>query len=278
MTQPLYRKEVLDHGFVELLDVMPHYKPTCERCAGVGHIGKFANGILVGTENCPDCEGRGVIPRDIVIVNAARTSYLGQSKGVEADKKLLKYLYKNRHTTPFEQIEFQFRVKAPIVVWWQWVRHRTWNYNLQSGRYTEYEDEFYIPKKWRLQDIVNKQGSTEEFITSFQMKVDAEPEYGNVTTTVDISKHFEDRCKWDMDFYHQLVEAGVAKEQSRMFLPAFALYHEGYAKVDAKNLLDFLRLRTDEHAQWEIRQYALAIEEIFREVLPWTYELFKENK
>ncbi|HEC24354.1 MAG TPA: thymidylate synthase (FAD), partial [Chloroflexi bacterium] len=87
---------------------------------------------------------------DISIVNAARVSFLGHSKGDEQDKRLLFYLLKHRHTTPFEQVEFKFRVRAPVIVWWQWVRHRTWSYNLQSGRYTPFqEDEFYIPSLWR---------------------------------------------------------------------------------------------------------------------------------
>lgn len=84
-----------------------------------------------------------------------------------------------------------------------------------------------------------------------------------------------------LNHYRLLLEHGVAKEQAQLFLPAFALYHTGICKVDAHNLMHFLRLRTDEHAQWEIRQYALAIEQMFAEVLPWTFELYskeKENK
>lgn len=76
---------------------------------------------------------------DLAIVNAARVSFLGESKGDEADRKLLNYLMKHRHTSPFEQVEFKFRIKAPAVVWWQWVRHRTGSFNFQSGRYTEAE-------------------------------------------------------------------------------------------------------------------------------------------
>ncbi|OQY37166.1 MAG: hypothetical protein B6243_01215 [Anaerolineaceae bacterium 4572_5.2] len=84
---------------------------------------------------------------DLAIINAARVSFLGESKGAEADKKLLFYLMKHRHTSPFEQVEFKFRVHAPLVTWWQWVRHRTWNFNAQSGRYTPFEeDSFYHTK------------------------------------------------------------------------------------------------------------------------------------
>ncbi|PJF40106.1 MAG: thymidylate synthase (FAD), partial [Phototrophicales bacterium] len=92
------------------------------------------------------------IPGDLAIVNAARVSFLGESKGDERDKKLLFYLLRHRHTSPFEMVEFKFRVRAPLVTWWQWVRHRTWNMNAQSGRYTPFEEnDFYVPSVWRKQ-------------------------------------------------------------------------------------------------------------------------------
>jgi thymidylate synthase (FAD) len=98
------RVELLDKGWIELVDLMPH------PAAGVSG--------------------------ELAIVNAARTSFLGESKGTDKDKNLLFYLLRHRHTTPFEMVEFKFRVRAPLVTWWQWVRHRTWNMNAQSGRYT----------------------------------------------------------------------------------------------------------------------------------------------
>jgi len=97
---------------------------------------------------------------DLAIVNAARTSYLGESKGDERDKKLLFYLMEHRHDGPFEMVEFRFRVHAPELVWRQLLRHRTGSYNLQSYRYTQaQEEEFYVPEEWRLQSQQNKQGS-----------------------------------------------------------------------------------------------------------------------
>ena len=100
------RVKVLDKGYVELVDLMPHP----------------ATGI----------------PGDLAIVNAARVSYLGESRGDERDRKLLFYLMRHRHTSPFEMVEFKFRCRAPLLTWWQWVRHRTWNANAQSGRYTPF--------------------------------------------------------------------------------------------------------------------------------------------
>ena len=90
-------------------------------------------------------ELQDVMGDDLAIVNAARVSFLGESKGDERDKKLLFYLLRHRHTSPFEQVEFKFRVRAPLVTWWQWVRHRTWSMNAQSGRYTPFEEgDFYL--------------------------------------------------------------------------------------------------------------------------------------
>ena len=120
------RIDVLDKGWIELIDLMPH----------------------------PDSKVGG----DLAIVNAARVSFLGESKGPDRDKKLLFYLLRHRHTSPFEMVEFKFRVRAPLVTWWQWVRHRTWNMNAQSGRYTPFhENDFYVPDPWRKQSPDNKQ-------------------------------------------------------------------------------------------------------------------------
>ncbi len=113
------RVPVLDKGYVELVDMMPHP----------------ATGVS----------------GDLAIVNAARVSFLGESKGDEADKKLLFYLMRHQHTSPFEMVHFKLRVCAPLVTYWQWVRHRTFHYqsaNAQSGRYTPFEeDDFYVPRR-----------------------------------------------------------------------------------------------------------------------------------
>src|SRR5258707_5668758 len=94
---------------------------------------------------------------DLSIVNAARVSFLGESKGTEKDKKLLFYLLRNRHTSPFEMVEFKFRIRAPLVSFWQLVRHRTLSLNLQSGRYTPFEEnDFYVPDVWRVSAKDNK--------------------------------------------------------------------------------------------------------------------------
>lgn len=161
MTSPMLREDVLDHGYVELVDIMPDRVPCSgPNChSGVIHAQGGTGSVINTGIPCPTCGGNGELPRDIAIVNAARTSYLGESKGLEADKKLLRYLYENHHTAPFEMVELQFKVKAPVLVWWQWMNHHIWDYSLQSDSHTEHPDEFYFPEKWRLQDQKNEQGN-----------------------------------------------------------------------------------------------------------------------
>ncbi len=204
-----------------------------------------------------------VVHPDLAIVNAARVSFLGESKGPEQDKRLLLYLLNHRHTTPFEQVEFKFRVRAPVVVWWQWVRHRTWHYNFQSGRYTPFEeDDFYIPAQWRLQSESNKQGS------------EGHLEGLDNNQLVDELRQFTAE---GFSLYQQALNMGVAREQARLFLPAWCSYYIAVCKVDAWNLMNFLRLRLAEDAQWEIRQFATALHEMFRDAMPWTAEAFDRH-
>ena len=206
-------------------------------------------------------ELQGVMGNDLTIINSARVSYLGETKGVERDKKLLRYLYENKHTGPFEHVVFRFRVKAPLLVWWQWVRHRTASFNLQSGRYVEFQDdEFYIPNEWRLQSGDNKQGSEGISNYSSVFKVALEQQIENAVL-----------------LYQSALGQGIAKEQARLFLPAYCLYYTGVITHDAHNLMHFLKLRLHPHAQYEIRQYAKAVFSLFEQKLPWTAELFKED-
>jgi len=227
------RFNVLDKGWIELVDMMPH----------------------------PNSDVSG----DLAIVNAARVSFLGESKGSERDKKLLFYLLRNHHTSPFEMVEFKFRVRAPLVTWWQWVRHRTWNMNAQSGRYTPFEEnDFYVPDVWRKQSKDNKQASEGE--------VDPAT---NADLTNKLIQHYEEGFK----LYSEALEKGVSKEIARLFLPGFSVYYTWVTKIDAHNLMHFLRLRMASDAQYEIRVYADAIyEHIFKPALPWTAEAFEEYR
>lgn len=210
-------------------------------------------------------ELQDMMGNDLAIVNAARVSFLGESKGEEQDKKLLFYLLRHRHTSPFEQVELKLRVRAPLVVWWQWVRHRTWNMNAQSGRYTPFEEnDFYYPPEWRKQAKSNKQAS-DGLIEDF----DAD----ELTKLLD--KHYTQ----GFEYYQKALDAGVAKELARLFLPGFSVYYTWVCKADAHNLMHFLALRMASDAQWEIRRYAHIIyNEIFKPLLPWTAEAFYEYR
>lgn len=216
---------------------------------------------------------------DQFIVEAARVSYKSPSKGDEQDKKLLHYLYKNRHTSPFEQCVITFNIKLPLFVQGQLVRHRTQRLNQMSARYTEMPDEFYIPKSWRPQDNKNKQGSIETEDWNPKFIIDTEdgglggPYYIYSTPTEEL-KSF---CQQAYILYEQIINTGVAKEMARMILPQ-NLYTEIYSQWDIHNLMHMLRLRMDEHAQWEIRQYAQAMYDIFEELFPWCVEAFNKYK
>lgn len=191
------------------------------------------------------------------VVDAARVSYGGKSKGADADRKLIAYLLKHSHLTPFEHALFKFHVRAPIFVARQWFRHRFAAYNEISFRYTEVKDDFYMPAKWRGQDNKNKQGSS-------------------TSTTLDQAR-LNDMFKKDIDSalatYKSMIEMGVAREMARMVLPV-NLYTEFYWTVNARSLMNFVALRADAHAQWEIQQYGEAMAKAFRDGMPWTYEAF----
>ena len=210
-------------------------------------------------------ELQDVMGDDLAIVNAARVSFLGESKGPEQDARLLNYLMRNKHTSCFEQVEFKFRIKAPVVVWWQQVRHRTAHLNLQSGRYTPFaEDEFYIPSEWRRQSSDNKQGSDGALSPQLQ-------EWFN--------ERYLDLLDETFLMYSKALDAGMAKEQARLFLMGWGSYYTGVWKIDAHNLMHFLTLRNEQHAQHEIREFARVIEtEIFAKVLPITYQAWRNHE
>jgi thymidylate synthase (FAD) len=195
------------------------------------------------------------------IVEAARVSYKSPSKGEEADKKLLQYLWKNKHTSPFEMVKLTLNINLPIFVMRQYVRHRMQNLNEVSARYTELPEEFYIPSKWRAQDNKNKQGSVESTELKHQ----------------DIEFRVKMCCKNSYDTYRILLDQGVAKEMARMVLPV-NIYTEIYACWDLKNLLHFITLREDSHAQAEIQEYGRAIKSILVLIFPWTMEAYEKFK
>lgn len=202
---------------------------------------------------------------DESIVQAARVSYGKGTKKITEDRGLIRYLLRNRHTTPFEMCEIKLHVRVPMDTWRQWIRHRTANVNEYSTRYSLAIDSSQKtdPKEWRYQAKDNKQGS-EGF---FDEKI------GNKLT-----ERESEIQQLAREVYQERLQLGVAREQARKDLP-LSTYTEAYWKVDLQNLLNFLSLRMDTHAQFEIRSYASAIgNEIVSKWCPITWEAFKDYR
>ena len=205
---------------------------------------------------------------DAAIVQAARVSYGEGTKQKTKDRGLIRYLMKHRHTSPFEMCELKIHVKMPIFVARQWIRHRTANVNEYSGRYSVIKDEFYIPQKENLavQSTINKQGRgavLDEVCANNALSI------------------IEGLSSEAYDKYQSLLNInegeGLARELARMVLPVNA-YTEWYWKIDLHNLLHFISLRADSHAQFEIREYADKLIEVLKIWVPLTWAAFEDYR
>ena len=219
------RLDVLDHGFVRLVD----------------YLGGDAR-----------------------IVQSARVSYGEGTRTVREDAALIDYLLRHAHTSPFEQVVLTFHLKMPIFVARQWARHRTARANEISGRYSVLPGEFYLPEpdQIRPQSTTNKQGrSRDEVPAELRGRVLDLLRLGSDTRYAE---------------YESMLEDGIARELARVHLP-LSLYTEMYWQIDLHNLMHFLRLRMDDHAQYEIRAYGQALARCARAVAPLAYEAFEEH-
>jgi len=206
-----------------------------------------------------------VMGDDTAIAQAARTSYGKGTKAVSEDRGLLRYLMRAKHTTPFEMCEIKLHVKVPMDTWRQWIRTRNSSTNEQSTRYSEAVNEqaHTLPNEWRLQSANNKQGSAGLLIES------------NPVTAAELSSVEDSTYAELYSTYEKLLAAGIAREQARKILP-LSTYTQAYWKIDLHNLLHFLHLRLDPHAQQEIREYAQAIHSIVKDWVPATAEAFED--
>jgi thymidylate synthase (FAD) len=206
-----------------------------------------------------------VMGDDQAVVQAARVSYGEGTRKVSDDRGLIRYLLRHRHTTPFEMAELKLLVRVPMDCWRQWIRHRTANVNEYSTRYSLAIDATQTtpPDEWRTQAATNRQGSGEPLDRAAGEKLSAsEAEFQAAAR-----KLYEDR-----------IAQGVAREQARKDLP-LSTYTEAYWKIDLHNLLHFLALRMDEHAQEEIRAYATTIgREIVQPLFPLVWEAFVDYR
>ncbi|WP_010583929.1 FAD-dependent thymidylate synthase [Schlesneria paludicola] len=206
-----------------------------------------------------------VMGDDSAVVQAARVSYGVGTKRVSDDRTLIRYLLRHRHTTPFEMAEIKLLIRVPMDCWRQWIRHRTANVNEYSTRYSEAIDstQSTAPDAWRSQATQNRQGS--EAPLSEQL--------GAQLTAEELQLQEQSRR-----VYEARLEAGVAREQARKDLP-LSTYTEAYWKIDLHNLLHFLALRMDSHAQEEIRLYATAIgQQIVKPLFPVVWEAFEDYR
>jgi len=215
-------EKVLDHGFVELIDIL-------------------------GT--------------DQAIVDAARTSYDKGTTKVSSTEQLLRYLMRHKHMGPFEFGECVFRIRCPLFVARQWFRHRTASYNETSLRYSEAIDEYYVPPAdWiTSQDSRNRQARTSEQVIDSDM----------------IRRQFDETAHLLLEKYKDIISHGVAREIARITLP-LSLYTTFCFKIDLRNLMNFLSLRTDPHAQFEIRLYAESIEKMVEKYFPLTIRAWRD--
>ena len=205
---------------------------------------------------------------DAAICQAARVSYGRGTKAVSNDEGLIRYLMRHWHSTPFEMCEVKLHVKLPVFVARQWIRHRTANVNEYSARYSILDREFYIPAPEALaaQSEVNNQGRGAALEGEEADRV---------------LRYLRDDAMRCYDHYEEMIsqdgQQGLARELARMNLPA-NVYTQWYWKVDLHNLLHFLRLRADSHAQFEIRVYAEAICEMVKDWVPFAFKAFEDYR
>ena len=225
-----------EHGFVALVDAMPRLVPK----------GQTA---------------------DQAIVQAARVSYGAGTKKVNEDRGLIRYLLRHEHTTPFEMVEFKFHVSMPIFVARQWIRHRTANVNEYSGRYSVMPDRFYRVEldAVRKQSGNNRQGGEDVFDTG---------DAGELKTAQAFVEYL-DQVEALYTKYESLIERGVSRELARVGLPT-SQFTQWYWKCDLHNILRFLKLRLDPHAQQEIRDYAQAMHDLVAPIVPVTMEAWRD--
>ncbi len=245
------RREIrcYDHGFVALIDAMPRLVPS----------GQTA---------------------DSAIVQAARVSYGAGTKKVNEDRGLIRYLLRHRHTTPFEMVEFKFHIAMPIFIARQWIRHRTASVNEYSGRYSILPDQFYRPgiEEVRKQSRGNRQGGDDLFTARPHAGGSGEAADNTLAREARTAEEFM-RFLEDSEGLHQrylsLTEQGVSREMARIGLPV-SLYTQWYWKCDLHNILRFLSLRMDAHAQEEIRVYATAMHDLLAPIVPITLEAWRD--
>lgn len=236
-------KKILDHGFVHLLDTMPHWSVQSADS-------RVVQAARVSMAHLPS-----------EVARALDIEQVPEDRSPAQDEKLIHYLMRNRHTSPFEKVRFEFVVKLPIFIARQWIRHRMGSFNEVSARYSKLPRELYIPPLERMQKqaLSNKQASGEPIANEL---------------AIDMQARIRGSSNLAYENYEALLEAGLARELARIVLP-LNVYTTWYWTVDLHNLMHFLKLRMHDHAQSEIRAYGDAIYDMACKIAPVSMKGFE---
>jgi thymidylate synthase (FAD) len=247
--------DILDHGYVKLILTYGSDEEVIEDAR------QSTNKGFLGWDPtlCPTCEGVGC--RDC--------NGTGRTKG---DASLLKFLYSHKHLTPFEGSGLKFEIKAPIMVFREWHRHRTQSYNEMSARYVPLPNENYVPSIDRIcLGVSNASGTNKQANSSVLVDIFTEND------AMSVQKGIQENYKLAEEGYQTMLNMGVPKELARLVIPV-GRYSKMRATANLRNWLAFLTLRDDPAAQWEIRQYAKAVSIIIADKFPRTHALYVEHK
>lgn len=226
---PIHNIPILGNGHVQLMDKMPR-----------------------------------LYPMDWAVITAARHSVRGALKTPKADARLIQLMYNQDHSSPFEQAVFQFEVDVPVIVWWHIVRHRTARLNLESGRFRELRNKFYIPEVWYTQGTGKGKQQAGTQLNDIDSK--------------ELSRKLKARVEQGWEDYQHALRLGVVRDQARYFLNFGNIYYQGVWQMDANNLMKFLSKRTASDAQTETQEFGRALETIFAAEMPLTYRFFKRKR
>jgi len=236
---------------------------------------KYAKSIKIYDDDVGGVDYVNHMGSDLTVVNSARVSFgIEKSELGDKDRKLIKYLIRNKHTSTLEHNVVTFKFTVPLFVRSQHHRHRTWSYNEISRRYTDKGMKFYIPKGFRTQHKSNRQASNpDELINPYLYP----REQYNIVPPINSTArdYVQNHVLASIEYYKKMIKYGICREQARMVLPQ-NLYTEYYGTVNLNNLLKFIDLRTHEGAQWEIQKAAEACLEIATDLWPETVNSYRE--
>lgn len=266
--------KVLDHGYVKFIEKWGSDERIIE--AARMSTGKGFKGW--GPFDCPSCVEKGILPKETYVGPGSLTApqYINicktcDGKGcVLGDEKLLAFLYKNKHMSPFEMCGMTIEVQAPIFVFREWHRHRTQSYNEMSARYTPIPDLHYVPS---IERIMMDGGKNKQ---AQGIKSNIHDDLAGLRYREDYIEKLKKFYKDTQEFYQLGLNWGVPKELARLVLPV-ARYSRMMASANLRNWLQFLTLRLPSNAQWEIRQYAQVVSLLIEQNFPRTHELFKKG-